>query len=110
MAESSSDLFIGIILGGVPYIIELQYIGQLYHPSGPWYDVPDLVVNLSTTLIMRSRGKYVSRPVGMATLSVLEVRKFKRAENITHLRDNKKGLQQLRDKNEKLQNKDNQTT
>lgn len=87
---------IGVILGGKPYRIRLQYPGERYYPSGPWYDIPELVADLDNNKVMRYRSPNV-RP--MWKLSVTEFRMFSRADDITHLRDNARELTRLKKKN-----------
>ena len=84
---------IGVVLAGKYYRLTLQYPGDLYYPSGPWYAIPDLVVYLKERQILRYRSK---DPIKSWKISVGEYRKFRNAPDISHLRDNKKELEKIK--------------
>ena len=85
--------FVGIIIGGIPYRIRLQYPGDVFYPKGPWYDIPELVANLEENVVMRYRA---SSPRPFCRLSCLEIRMFRNAEDITDLQNNLKELKRIK--------------
>ena len=85
---------IGIILGGSAFVLSLQYPGDAFYPAGPWYDLPELVVNLEEEQVLRYKAS-IPRP--RWKLSVKEIRRFHKAPDITQYRDNRQELKRLKD-------------
>ena len=83
----------GIILGGSAFVLSPQYPGDAYYPSGPWYDLPELVVNLDEEQVLRYKS---DTPRPRWKLSVMEIRRFNKAPDITKHRDNRKELTRLK--------------
>ena len=84
---------VGVMLGGKPFRLTLQYPGDIYYPSGAWYDLPELVAHIKSRQVLRYRSES-TRPTW--SLTVAELRKFHSSPDITHLRDNRKELEKLK--------------
>jgi len=84
---------VGIILGGSAFVLSVQYPGDVFYPSGPWYDIPELVVNLEEEQVLRYKSR---TPRPRWKLSAMEKRRFNKAPDITKLRDNRKELTRLK--------------
>ena len=87
---------VGIILGGKAYTLLFDYPGCYFYPKGPWYDTPEMVVNLKERVIMRYKGPRRSTP-GKLTKPEFEL--FRRARPLTHLAENAKELKRLKEAN-----------
>ena len=84
---------IGVVIAGKYYRLTLQYPGDLYYPSGPWYSIPELVVYLKERQVIRHRSNV---PRHSWKLTVGEYRKFRSAPDISHIRDSKKELEKIK--------------
>jgi hypothetical protein len=84
---------IGVLLGGKAYTLKLQYPGDVYYPQGLWFDLPELVVNLDERQVMRYRS---STPRPTWKVSVMEMRRFSSAQDISHIIDNSTELKRLK--------------
>jgi hypothetical protein len=58
------------------------------HPSGPWYDISDMVVDLDNNIIMKRKRVPGEQRRLQGRLTKVELREFKRAPNVTAYAEN----------------------
>lgn len=93
---------VGIQIGQHKYRCIFDWPGCLVYPSGAWYVIPDMVVDLDNNIIMKRR-RSTSDKKRKSKLTKVELKEFKQAPDITKFAESDKTLLAMRTNDGKIQ-------